>query len=153
VKHTQIVLEILRELKEHNLSSAPEKWIWNTSRVVSVGCIRLSEGIKMDLDNIKTIWEWPQSEFQSEEPMFLRIANCYQLYVEEFRRIKKPISDVLGNAIQCEYSHVSEKVFRDLKVLVTKCSILKHFECMHQIVVDSTSSNFAISAVLSQVID
>jgi len=43
--------------------------------------------------------------------------------------------------------------FQDCKGQVGKAQILKHFECIGQIVVETNSSDFAIGAVLSQVVD
>jgi hypothetical protein len=75
---TQIVLEILRQLKENNHAIAPDKCVWYASRVEFLGCIISSEGIEMALDNIETILEWPKLECKQDVQMFLGFANFYR---------------------------------------------------------------------------
>jgi hypothetical protein len=65
----------------------------------------------------------------------------------------KPITDLLRNGVPYEWSHECANGFQDFKDQVTKAPILKHFEPMHQIVVETDGSDFAIGAVVSQVID
>jgi hypothetical protein len=61
-EHTQIVLEVLRRLKENNLAIAPDKCVWHSFRVELLGYIISSEEIEMALDMIQTILEWPKLE-------------------------------------------------------------------------------------------
>ena len=65
----------------------------------------------------------------------------------------KPITDLLRNGVPYEWSHECAKAFLDFKDQVTKAQTLKHFEPTLQIVVETDASDFAIGAVLSQVIN
>jgi len=65
----------------------------------------------------------------------------------------KPITDLLRNGIPYEWSHDCAKAFQNFKDQVTRAPILKHFKPICQIVVETDASDFAIGAVLSQVID
>jgi len=65
----------------------------------------------------------------------------------------KPITDLLRNGVPYKWSHECAKAFQDFKDQVTKAPILKHFKPMGQIVVETDARDFAIGAVLSQVID
>jgi hypothetical protein len=65
----------------------------------------------------------------------------------------KPITDLLRNGVPYEWSHECAKAFQDFKDQVTKASILKNFEPMRQIVVETDASDFTIGAALSEVID
>jgi len=64
-----------------------------------------------------------------------------------------PITDLLSNSVPYEWSHECARAFQDFRDRVTKAPIAKHFQFMRQIVVEPDASDFAIGAVLSQLID
>jgi len=74
-EHTQIVLEVLRRLKENNIAIAPDQCVWHASRVELLGYIISLEGIEMALDKIETILEWPKHECKQDIQIFLGFAN------------------------------------------------------------------------------
>jgi len=152
-EHTQIVLEVLRRLKENNLAIAPDKCLWHASRVEILGYILSSEGIEMSLDKIESILEWPKLEIEQDVQMFWGFANFYRRFFEGFGRKMKLITDLLRNGAPYEWSLECAGAFQDFKNQVRKAPILKHFEPIRQIVVETEASDFAIGAVLSQVID
>jgi len=65
----------------------------------------------------------------------------------------KPIANLLRDSVPDEWSYQCAKAFHDFKVQDTKAQIVKHSKPMGQIVVESDTSDFAIGAVLSQVLD
>ena len=152
-KHTQIVLEVLRRLEENNLAIAPGKSEWHASRAEFLGYIISSEGIEVAQDKIEIIVEWPKLKCKQDIQMFLGLGNFYLWFFEGFARTMKPITDLLRNGVPYEWSHECAKPFQDFKDQVTKAQILKHFEPTLQIVVETDASDFAIGAVLSQVIN
>jgi len=152
-EHIQLVLEVLRPLKENNLAIAPDKCVWHASGVEFLGYIISSEGIDMGLDEIETILKWPKLECKQDVQMVLGFANFYRRLFEGFARKMKPITYLLRNGVPYEWSHECAKAFQNFKDQVTRAPILKHFEPMRQIVVETDASNFTIGMVLSQVID
>jgi len=65
----------------------------------------------------------------------------------------EPITDHLRNGVTYEWSHEYAKALQDFQDQVTKGSILKHVEPMHQIVVETNASDLAVGAELSHVMD
>jgi hypothetical protein len=65
----------------------------------------------------------------------------------------QPITDLHRNGIPYKWSHDCAKAFQDLKDQVTRAPILNHIERMRQIVLQPNASDFAIGAVLSEVLD
>jgi len=55
-EHTQIVLEVLRRLKENNLAIAPDKCVPHASRVEFLGYIISSQRIEMALERLRPSW-------------------------------------------------------------------------------------------------
>jgi hypothetical protein len=81
-ERTQIDLEVLQRLKENNLAIAPDKCVWDGSRVQFLEYIISSEGIEMALDKIEPILEWPKLECKQDVQMFLAFANFYRRFFE-----------------------------------------------------------------------
>jgi len=152
-EHTPIVLEVLRRLKENDLTNAPDKCVWHASRVEFLGYIISSGGIEMALDKNETILEWPKLECKQDVQMFLGFANFYRRFCKGFAREMNPITDLLRNGVPYECSHECAQAFQDFKDQVTKAPIVKHFQPMLHSVVETAPSDFAIGAVLSHVID
>jgi len=107
----------------------------------------------MALDKIETILESPKLESKQDVEMFFGLANFYRQFFEGFARKMKPITDLLRNGVPYEWSIDCAKAFQNFKNQVTRAPIVKHFEPMRQIVVETDPSDFAIGAVLSQLID
>jgi len=131
---TQIVLDILQQLRENNGAMAWATCVWQASRAELLGYIISSEGIEMAPDKIETILEWPKLECKQDIQMVLGCANVYWWFFEEFARKIEPIPDLLRNGVPYAWSHECAKAFQDFKDQGTKVPILKHSEPMRQIV-------------------
>jgi len=152
-EHTQVVLEVLRWLKEIIVAIAPDKCGWHGSMVECLGCIISWEGIEMALDKINTILEWPKPKCKQYIQRFLGFVYFYPQFLKRSARVMTPITDIMRNGVLYEWSHECVKAFQAFKDQVTKAPILKHFESMHQIVVETDASDYTIGGVLSEVID
>ena len=76
-EHDKIVLEVLRQLEEHNLFVKPEKCSFRVKEVKFLGMTVSAEGIKMNDNKVKAILEWPTPKTVCDVCSFLGLANFY----------------------------------------------------------------------------
>jgi hypothetical protein len=86
---------VLKRLRNAGLYLKLSKYEFNTKCIRFVGFIVTSQGIKMELDCIKMVTEWPMPEIYRNIQVFLSFANFYRRFIENFLKITKPKSDML----------------------------------------------------------
>jgi hypothetical protein len=107
----------------------------------------------MALDKYETILEWAEREAIQDVQMFLGFAIFYQRPFEGFARKIHSITDLVRNDVPYARSHDCAKAFYNFKDHITKAPIIKHFESLCQLLVETDAHDFAIGAVLSKAID
>jgi hypothetical protein len=73
-EHLRIVLQTLRK---HNLYTKFEKCDFNKKEIQYLGHVISSEGIVVDLENIKDIMEWPVPKNVADIQSFMGITGYY----------------------------------------------------------------------------
>ena len=99
-KHNKIMLEVLCCLKENKLYIKSEKCIFCTTEVDFLKMIVGKDGIKMDLDKVKAILDWPAPLNVKGVRSFLRLANFYQRFIQDYTQVVRPLNDLLKKEVQ-----------------------------------------------------
>ena len=86
--------------------------------------------------------------------IFISFANFYWCFMNNFSAIYKPITDLLkGDPHNFNWKQEQIVAFAYLKQLFTTAPILCHFILNKLMVVETDTSDYALSCVLSQIID
>ena len=75
--HDEIVVEVIRRLKENDLYVKPEKCRWKVREVGFLGVIISPKGIKMEEEKVKGVLEWLTPKCVKDVQKFLGLANYY----------------------------------------------------------------------------
>jgi len=75
--HNEIVVEIIKRLKENDLYVKLEKCKWKVREVGFLGVIIGSEGIKMEEEKMKGVLDWPTPKCVKDVQKFLGLVNYY----------------------------------------------------------------------------
>ena len=150
-EHDQIVLEVLRRLKENRLCLSPDKCEWAQPQIEFLGYLVSGDGVEMTNDKVKTIQEIKPVESLKEVQSFLGFANFYRRFIKGYSRVCLPLT----NSTQMEArlwkpSRQIHQAQEALKEMFTKAPILKHFDPDIPAIVETDASDFALGGILSQ---
>ncbi|KAH0602269.1 uncharacterized protein H6S33_009843, partial [Morchella sextelata] len=153
-EHRELVGKVLSRLQEYNLIANPKKSFFELTEIEFLGYILAPAGVTMALDKVMSVTNWQAPRSVKEVQIFMGFANFYRRFIHNFSGVCKPITDCLrGDAKNFVWSMTAQAAFEKLKTLFTSAPILVHFSPDRQTIVETDASDFAIAAILSQVID
>jgi hypothetical protein len=80
-------------------------------------------------------------------------ANFYHRFIKDFSKLAKPLMDTTSEQFKdknWQWSDLCEKAFEALKQRLTMAPVLRHYDLILPIIVETDVSDFAIGAVLLQ---
>ena len=89
----------------------------------------------------------------NELQVFLGFTNFYRRFIEGYSRVTRPLTDLLKKeAMRTPFQMNDESLqaFGELKERFTRTPMLRHFDPMLRIQVETDASGFAAAGVLSQ---
>ena len=154
--HVRWVLDQLRKWKLHaNLS----KCIFHAYELDFLGYILSRKGIAMDPGRIFTVTQWPEPKSHREVQVFLGFANFYRRFIKGFSRIVAPITSLLKGGDKGRFrgkfvwTDKAKGAFEALKIAFTSAPMLLHFDPARRIKLETDASDFALSGILSQLVE
>ena len=149
IKHLSIVLS---RLLEAGLFAKLEKCEFCVPYIDFLGHRISSEGIFMDPKKVSSILEWPVPTNVKELQSFLGLANYYRRFITGFATITHPLNLLLRKNSKFNWSNEAQSAFDELKSKFSSAPVLAYPNRDLPFLVETDSSNFAIGAILSQVL-
>ena len=148
--HTDHVRKVLERLIKNGLYVAPEKCEFSVKTTEFLGFIISEHGVSMSSDKVSAISDWPQPTKLKEIQQFLGFANFYRRFILGYSRIIVPLTRLLRKNTTFNFDEAAVQAFLKIKKAFTDGSILQHFDPTLETIIETDSSDYAISAVLSQ---
>ena len=152
-EHTLHVRKVLQRLKEAGLQADVKKCEFNVKETRFLGMIVGVKGIRMDPAKIAAITQWGTPACLTDVQAFLGFCNFYRRFIRNFSRIAKPLIQLTKKDEAFAWSEACEESFQEMKRAVTRAPTLAHFDRSKKAYVESDSSDFVSSGVLSQIGD
>ena len=156
-KHIEAVRQVLKSLLKHGLFVKLEKYVFSVTEISFLGFILTTEGVKMEPSRVSTISEWPEPASHREIQVFLGFANFYRRFIMGFSRIVGGLTGMLTGGTQGKFKGVpfdltleARTSFCNLQKAFTTAPLLRHFDPLLPIRMETDASGFVISAILSQ---
>ncbi len=155
--YTQDVIKVLERLLKHGLFVKLEKCVFGVSKISFLGFILTTEGVKMDPSRVLTIEEWPVTKSFRDIQVFFRFVNFYRRFIREFSRIVGKLTVMLKGSSKRKFQSMNFIHIKDVKIsfhelcsAFTTAPMLRHFDPLLFIRMETDASGFAISRILSQ---
>lgn len=97
--HRRHVRNVLTWLQQHGLYAKPEKCEIELQSIQFLGLIISIEGIKMDLQKVTAILDWPAPADKKGVQRFIGFANFYWKFIRGFSAIIAPITELTRQGI------------------------------------------------------
>ena len=159
-EHTQHIQLMLQKLRKFNLFVKLSKCIFDALEIEFVKFIVDQEDISMNPGCIKTVVEWPLPKSFRDIQQFLGFANFYCHFIDMFSWVAAGLSDILKSREKGKFkgkklvlTKETKEAFEELKQFFTTALILVHYDPAQRIMVESDASSFAISVVISQLLE
>ena len=149
-EHVQHVRSVLERLIAAKLYCAPEKCEFNVHRTEFLGFVVGENGVSMAEDKVNAVLAWPCPTRVKELQQFLGFANFYRRFISGYSRIITPLTKLLRKGSQWKFGDSETEAFDNIKNAFTHAGILKHFNPTLPTVIETDSSDYAISGILSQ---
>ena len=148
-KHMQHVRKILQALKKADLRIKSDKSEFHVQNVQFLEFIITFQRFRMNFKKIEAVMTWLTSKIKTKIQFFLRFANFYRRFIEEYSRIVSSLTDLTRKKIFFDWIEKAEEAFRKLKNLFISQSILIMFESKKLITLKTNASDQAIEACIS----
>ena len=147
-RHDELVEEILRRLKEHNLYVKLEKCEWKVREVGFLGVVIGANGIEMEKEKVRGILEWPTPRCVKDVQKFLGLANYYRRFVKDFAEIARPMHRLVQKKEKWNWRTEQEGAFRRLKKIFITEPMLAALDLDKEIRVEMDASDYVIGEML-----
>jgi hypothetical protein len=151
--HWRAVRAVLQSLREAELYVNLKKCTFAASEVHFLGFIITRRGIRADPARVETVVQWPTPTNIKELQSFLGFANFYRRFIKHYAVETAPLTDILKGKQAFYWNEATDASFKRLKNRFTCAPILRHFDEMLPIRIETDASTFAISGILSQLFE
>ena len=149
--HCDHVQRALTRLHENNLHIKPEKSLFHTNSIEFLGFMMSPKGIVMDLAKTEAISRWLTPSNVKQVQSFIGFTNFYCHFIINFLETVTPLTHLIRKDTKFSWGLEHQQAFDKLKLVFTQALVLTHFDPANLIVVEMDASDYAITAIISQI--
>ena len=152
-EHEILVKKELEKLDQHDLAVSLKKSVLHTNTVEFLGYIVGTESVTMSERKVESILKWKAPRSVKDVRIFIRFANFYRIFIQNFSKICKPITNTLkgkDNKGLFIWGKEQDEAFEELKRRFNSVPMLAHFYLDRRTAIETDARDFALGAILSQ---
>lgn len=153
-EHFALLEIVANRLRQANLTISVDKSKFCQKSVRYLGYVLSEYGIATDNAKIAPILGYPAPKTVKEVRRLLGLAGFYQRFIANYSHIVAPISDLLKKGkSKFAWTEQADKALLKLKAALTSPPILANPNFSLPFAIETDSSDLAVGAVLTQIID
>jgi hypothetical protein len=157
--YTNHVRFVSKRFKRHKMFVKLSKCVFDLKEIDYLNFIVEINDIWMNFAKVVTIKKWIESTTRRHVRIFIKFAKFYKKFIKKFNKIAKSLTNLLKEKKKKKFDKMfkfikkTRKAFKKLKKVFIKTSILFHFDFKRRIRLKIDVFNFAISEIISQLIE
>jgi hypothetical protein len=158
-EHTNHVRLVLKRLRKYKLFAKLSKCEFDLKEIDYLKFIVRINDIRMNFAKIAIVKKWVESTTRRHVRTFLKFVEFYRRFIKKFNKIIKSLTNFFKEEKkekfdkEFEFTKKTRIAFAQLKDVFIKTSILLHFDLKRRIRLKIDAFDFAISKILSQLIE
>ena len=149
--HVKLVQQVLSRLDKARLAVNLRKSSFHIEKVEFLGYLISEQGIEMSAAKVEDVQNWAMLRKVKDVQEFLGFANFYRRFIKAFAKLAVPLTALTKKDEPWLWTPRCQKAFTLLKNAFTSAPVLAHFDSSLQSVIETDASDYAVSAVHSQV--
>ena len=151
--HLSNLVQSFERLRKYNLKLKPQKCHFFQKEVPFLGRLATTQGIAVDPNKIKVVFEWPAPTNKWEVESFLGFANYHRSHIKEYAKLAGPLYELTGPKSPFHWEIIHEEAFAALKESLVSAPVLAYPNTQDMFILDTDASDTAIGAELLQLQD
>ena len=139
----------IKILHDQSLFAKLSKCEFYLTYILYLGHIIGQYGVKVDMEKIRAILEWPRPKSLTELREFIGIFTYYRKFMKGFSQFTLAIID-LTKKYAFQWHEGDEKYFQRMKYVIRNCPMISFLDFSKPFVLDCDASREGIGAVLKQ---
>lgn len=152
-EQSEIIRKVLKICHYNDLYLKYEKCDWFETEIKALGMIVTVDGVKMDLEKLTGIAEWPVPKNVTDVQSFLGMCNYHRRFIEGFSNIANALHTILKKGFVWNWSKESNDAFLKLKEAFVTNPILVFPDPKKKMRIEADLSGFATGSILSVYMD
>jgi hypothetical protein len=158
-EHTNHVRFMLKRFKKYKLFAKLSKCDFDLKEIDYLKFIVEINDIRMNFARSAIVKKWIESTTRRHVRTFLKFVEFYRRFIKKFNKIAKSLTNLFKEKKKekfdkkFEFTEKARIAFTQLKNVFIKTSILLHFDSKRKIRLKIDAFDFAISEILSQLIE
>ena len=152
-QHIEHIEEVLKRLRQANLTAKPEKTYLCKKTIAYLGFTINKHGVATTDENVAKITKFPRPSTQKHVRSFLGISGFYRAHCKDYAKIAQPLYDLTKKQIgPFTWTNEAESAFQTLKTMLTTAPLLAYpdVHSSEPLILTVDSSSVAVGYVLSQ---
>uniref|UniRef100_A0A2S2PCF5 RNA-directed DNA polymerase n=1 Tax=Schizaphis graminum TaxID=13262 RepID=A0A2S2PCF5_SCHGA len=149
-QHDCALKQVLDLAMKNNIKFNKNKIQYKVDKVNYLGHIFSYEGMKLDNDRIKSIFDYETPKSIKDLQRFLGMVNYVGNFIPNLAMLTKPLRDLLKKNNEFVWTSIHNECVSKLKTLIASPSVLRNYDNTKDVIIQTDSSKFAIGCVLLQ---
>lgn len=143
---------VLNRLQNYGIKVNNAKSEFFKTSLVFLGHVLDGSGIHPSKELTKAIVEAGRPENVTQLRSYLGLLNYYGKFLPNLSTLLYPLHQLLNKGAKWAWEEKCELAFKESKALLTKNNVLMPFDPNLEIIVTADSSNYAVGAILAQIL-
>ena len=113
----------IKIMHDQSLFAKLSKCEFGLTEILYLGHIISQYGVKVYMEKIRAIIEWPRPKNPTELRGFIGICTYYRKFVKGFSQLTSPLTDLTKKDV-FQWHEGAEKYFQRMKEVISNCHIL-----------------------------